>query len=121
MNRRVRAFAVCLLQSDIWHTVLYSLQEDKYYVEMLCTNSYGHNKEPCWPLYIITLNYQNMNQRLINNKGIVSVFGTFLKRLEMYITWILNFLMYLLIHQYINIPVLYEEAQLSLKLSIMKF
>ena len=58
MHRLVRAFAVYLLQSGIWHTVQYSLQEDKFYVEMLCTNSYGHNKEPCWPLNIINFNYQ---------------------------------------------------------------
>ena len=49
MHRRVRAFAVCHLQSGTGHVVLYSMQEDMYYVEMQCTNSYGYNKEPCWP------------------------------------------------------------------------
>ena len=68
MHRLVRAFAVCLLQSGIWHAVLYSLQEDKYYVEMQCTNSYGHNMETCWPLYITTFDYQNMKKRLIKIK-----------------------------------------------------
>ena len=62
MLKRVRAFAVCLLQSGIWQAVLYSLQEGKYYVEMQCTNSYGHNKEPCWLLYITTFNCQNMKK-----------------------------------------------------------
>ena len=39
MHRRVRAVALCLLQSGIWHAVLYSLQEDKYYVEMQCIST----------------------------------------------------------------------------------
>ena len=96
MHRRVRAFAVCHLQSGTGHAVLYSLQEDMYYVEMQCTNSYGHNKEPCWQLYIMTFYYQNMKKRLIWNKGLLSVFCTFLKRRVSYITWVFNYLMYLL-------------------------
>ena len=60
---------------------MWSLQEDKYYVEMQCTNSYVHNKEPCWPLYIITFNYQNMKKKPIKTKGILSVFCTFLRGL----------------------------------------
>ena len=83
MHRRVRVFAVCLLQSGIWPAVLYSLQEDKYYVEIPCTNSYGHNKEPKGKNL---KKVQNIKERLIDNKGIVSVFCTFLKRLVSYIT-----------------------------------
>ena len=96
MLKRVRAFAVCLLQSGIWQAVLYSLQEDEYYVEMQCTNSYGHNKEPCWLLYITTFHCQIMKKRPIENKGILSAFCTFMKRLVSYITWALNYLMDLL-------------------------
>ena len=96
MHRRVGAFAVCHLQSGTGHAVLYSLQEDMYYVEMQCTISYGHNKEPCWPLYIMTFYYQNMKKRLIWNKGLLSVFCTFLKRRVSYITLVLNYLMSLL-------------------------
>ena len=82
---------------------------------MQCTNSYGYNKEPCWPLYIMTFDYQNMKKRLIKPKGILSVFWTFLKSFALYITWALNYLMYLLSYNYRNVPVLYE-ALLSLKL-----
>ena len=82
---------------------------------MQCTNSDGHNREPCGPLYIMTFDYQNMKKRLIKPKGILSVFYTFLKRLVLYITWVLNYLMYLLSYHYRNVPVLHE-ALLSLKL-----
>ena len=119
MLKRARAFAVCLLQSGIWQAVLYSLQEDEYYVEMQCTNSYGHNKEPCWLLYITTFHCQNMKKRPIENKGILSAFCTFMKRLVSYITWALNNLMDLLSYHYRILPVLYE-ALLSVMLSVMK-
>ena len=39
---------------------------------MQCTNSYGHNKEPCWLLYITIFHCQNMKKRPIENKGILS-------------------------------------------------
>ena len=50
IHRLIRAFAGRLLQTGIYHANLYSLQEDKYLVEMQCTNSYGHNKKPWWTL-----------------------------------------------------------------------
>ena len=59
-----------------------------------------------------------MKKRLIKNKGILSVFCTFMKRLVSYITKALKYLMHLLSYHYRNLPVLYE-ALLSLKLSIV--
>ena len=81
-------FAICNQALD---TLSYIVCKKMYYVEMQCTNSYGHNKEPCWPLYIMTFYYQNMKKRLIWNKGLLSVFCTFLKRRVSYITWVLNY------------------------------
>ena len=59
-----------------------------------------------------------MKKRLIENKGILSVFCTFMKRLVSYIMRALKYLIYLLSYHYRNLPVLYE-ALLSLKLSIV--
>ena len=49
-----------------------------------------------------------MKKRPIENKGILSVFCTFMKRLVSYITWALNYLMDLLSYHYRMLPVLYE-------------
>ena len=70
-------------------------------------------------LYIATFNCQNMKKRPIKNKEILSVFCTFMKRLVSYITWALNYLMYILSYHYRILPVLHEEL-LSVTLSIMK-